>query len=120
MKYCVKCGAEMVDDAVMCVKCGTLVSGFTLNKNMSQDNCQTQTMNGAKIAVFIFMLIGTVANALYTLGLSLAWCIPMTVVYYKNAKNNKEVGIGLKICTLIFVNTIAGIIMLCEPAANNK
>ena len=31
MKYCVKCGAEMLDEAVICTKCGCLSSDNRLN-----------------------------------------------------------------------------------------
>ncbi len=32
-KFCPNCGNEMVDDAVMCVKCGTMVGENNVNKN---------------------------------------------------------------------------------------
>ena len=34
----------------------------------------------------------------------------MTIAYFKNSR----VGIGFKICTLLFVDLIAGILMLCD------
>ena len=46
--------------------------------------------------------------------LPLIWSIPMTVHYFKSMKNKKTVGIAFKICVLIFVNLIAGILMLCD------
>ncbi len=48
MKYCVYCGAEMLDDAVMCVKCGRMVDGYYANKLLkrkSEEN-NTTVVNG--------------------------------------------------------------------------
>ena len=49
----------------------------------------------------------------------LIWGIPMTVHYFKATKNKKPVGVGFKVCTLLFVNLVAGILMLCDNS-NNK
>lgn len=58
---------------------------------------------------FAFMVVGTVFSGL--LLLPLCWTIPMTVHYYKNKGN---VGIGFKVCTLIFTSLIGGILALCD------
>ncbi len=44
----------------------------------------------------------------------LAWAIPMTVHYWKAVKNNRPVGTAFKVCTLLFINTVSGILMLCD------
>lgn len=62
-------------------------------------------------AIKVFMILSTVVAGIATLGIALLWCIPMTVHY---CKNTYFVGTGFKICTLLFVNTIAGILMLCD------
>ena len=46
--------------------------------------------------------------------LPLAWKVPMTVSYFKKTKNNDEVSIAFKICSLIFADPIAGILMICD------
>lgn len=38
----------------------------------------------------------------------------MTLHYSKAIKENRPVGIGFKICAFLFVNMIAGILMLCD------
>ena len=43
-KFCPNCGNEMVDEAAMCVKCGTMVEGNNTNKN----NESKPTTNGEK------------------------------------------------------------------------
>ena len=62
-------------------------------------------------AIKVFLIIGTIFQAFYTLGIALFWCIPMTVHYFRNAG---WVNTGYKVCTLLFVNTIAGILMFCD------
>ena len=42
------------------------------------------------------------------------WCIPMVDSYSKKIKRREPVGVGFKICTLLFVNWVAGILMLCD------
>ncbi len=130
MKYCQHCGAEIEDDAVICVHCGCATNdGKEKSANKS---------NLGKIAL-IFMILGCVGTPLSVLSqvldllssntviaiigivcglLPLAWCIPMTIIYSRKLKNNESVGTGFKICTLLFVNIIAGILMLCMPSDN--
>ncbi len=49
-----------------------------------------------------------------TLFLPLCWTIPMTMYYWKAIDNGEKVPTSFKISSLIFVNTIAGILMLCD------
>ena len=103
MKYCTHCGAEMLDDAVVCVKCGC--SADAPAKATDNDN----TM---KLLVKIFMIIGCVSIGWALIPL--AWCIPMTVSTFKKLDADEKLSTGFKVCSLIFVNLIAGIIMLCS------
>ncbi len=110
MKYCSKCGAEMLDEAVICIKCQNPVEGNTMF------NYQTQTINpttsGTITATKVFMIIGAVLMVLYTFGIGLAWCIPMTISYFNKTKKGKPIGTGFTVCTMLFVSFIAGILML--------
>ncbi len=50
----------------------------------------------------------------------LAWMVPMIVHYFKKTKAGEPTTLTFKICTLLFVNLLAGIFMLCfEPNAEN-
>ncbi len=50
-----------------------------------------------------------------------AWIVPMTINYFKKSKANVPTTLTFKICTMIFVNFIAGLLMLCcEKNANNS
>lgn len=44
----------------------------------------------------------------------LYWCIPMTIIYFKKVKNNEPISVGFKICSLLFVSLIGGVLMLCD------
>ena len=107
MKYCTICGAEIADEAVVCVHCGCAVQ--PLNTNVST-NTETSAL---KIVAKVFMIIGCVASAFFFL-FPLAWTIPMTVSYCRSIENRQPVSVGFKVCTLIFVNAVAGILMLCD------
>ncbi len=102
MKYCSKCGKELFDEAVICPNCGCVVGKYN------------DESLGFRTPVLVFMIIGTIINAIFGFLIPLAWCIPMTVVYSNKTRNRERVGIGFKICSLLFVNFIAGILMLCD------
>lgn len=103
MKYCQNCGTQLVDEAIACPNCGCSVK-------TSSAITETSTL---KLVVKIFMIIGCVAWAGLFL-IPLCWTVPMTIYYWKSVDNHKPVSIIFKVCSLIFVNLIAGIIMLCD------
>lgn len=104
MKYCTHCGAEIADEAVVCVKCGCAVES---QKPAVRDHSTLDTV------IKVFMIIGCVANAFCFL-IPLCWCIPMTLHLINERKAGAPIGTGFKICVLLFVNTIAGILLLCR------
>lgn len=104
MKYCVKCGAELVDDAVVCVKCGRMVG--------EAPKMPSYKDSGITTAAKVLMILGTIINGIYIIPL--AWCIPMTVSYFNKIKNGERVSTGFKVCSLLFVSLIGGILMLCD------
>lgn len=63
-----------------------------------------------RLAAFIFCLISTISAG--WLLVPLAWMIPMTVHTWGLYKGTKRNTIGFGVCTLIFVNVIAGILLL--------
>ncbi len=103
MKYCTKCGHELVDEAVFCVGCGCAVEAV---EKAPAD------ISGMKKASKVLMILGTVVSGLYIIPL--AWCIPMTVAYNKKLKNGEPISTGFKVCSLLFVSLIAGILMFCD------
>lgn len=114
MKYCTKCGNELFDEAVICTKCGCVVDedvfNFAVIKQAGKTNASTNT-NLSSLAM-VFMIIGTVFMGFSIIPL--AWCLPMTIIYNRKIKNGEPISTGFKVCSLLFVNTIAGILMLCD------
>ena len=132
MKFCMHCGAEINEDAIVCVKCGRAVESKPKNSNNN---------NGLLTAAKVFMIIGcvayptigliyglllltvTIATAPMIIGaivfiicfcIPLSWTIPLTVTVNKKIRNREPIGVGIKICTLLFVNMVAGILLLCH------
>ena len=60
------------------------------------------------------------AIILWGCSIPLAWMVPMIVHYFKKTRAGEPTTLTFKICTLLFVNLLAGIFMLCfEPSADN-
>jgi hypothetical protein len=140
MKFCAFCGKQIDDNAIFCGHCGKATfeqPSQNQNSYQNQQNYQTyqnyQNYQGyqsyqtsqapteqkrepsglakaAKILMIIFGLITSIA----TYGIGLAWYIPMVISYSRKLKRGKKVSTGFKVCTLLFVSTIAGILMLCD------
>ena len=71
-----------------------------------------------KIIISVLLILSCVLQGICTLGIALAWCIPMTVVIRKRLRTGVAVGTALSVCTLLFVNTIAGILLFCLAEEN--
>lgn len=106
MKYCSHCGKELLDEAVVCPNCGCEVEGV---KKADNDRDKETLRTIAKI----LMILSCVAG-FFAFLIPLAWCIPMTVKYWNAVERHEPVSTAFKVCTLIFVNTIAGILMLID------
>lgn len=106
MKFCVKCGSEIMEESVICPKCGCMVDGKLQNKSNGSSS-------GLQTAVKVFMILGCISMAWFFL-IPLAWCIPMTVHYFNCIRDGKEISVGFKVCSLLFVSLIGGILMLCD------
>ena len=104
MKYCSHCGAQMMDEAVVCVKCGCSVE-----RNLPAVTPRDDTLD---TVVKVFLILGCISQG--WLLIPLAWCIPITVTVFRRLNYGEPIGTGLKVCTLLFVNLIAGICLLCR------
>ena len=112
MKFCTKCGKQMEDEAMVCLGCGRVLEGGVFPHENPEEKMREPSKLGA--AAKIFMIIGTVFMSLITCCFGLAWCLPMTLSYCKKLKDGTPISTGFKVCSLLFVNTIAGILMLCD------
>ena len=111
MKYCTKCGNELMDEAVICPKCGCMVEGANLNNVPKQNEADenlftsgntptpqdtTKTSNYVTV-IKVFLVLGCIA-----------------IYYFRQVEKKQPIGMAFKICTLLFVSLIAGIFMLCD------
>jgi len=108
MKYCKNCGTQMVDEAVVCPNCGRAVED-NIQPQPQQQQTETSTI---KTVAKVFMILGCIATAWALIPM--CWTIPMTVHYCRAIKEHKHVSTGFKVCSLLFVNLIGGIAMLCD------
>ena len=106
------CGTELADDAAVCFSCGS--SFETALDPVSPVYGQKKQNSGLTTTAKVFMVIGAIVTGLMGYTIPLAWCIPMTIIYFNKVKNGQHISTGFKVCTLIFVSTIAGILMLCD------
>lgn len=70
---------------------------------------QDQTL---RLIAFILNLISTIACC--WLIIPLAWMIPMTVHTWSLYKGTRPNTVAFGVCTLLFVNVISGILLLCS------
>ena len=103
---------------------------------------KSKAPNGLQTAAFVFLLISSIFAAMGWLTMLVAWMISVyspigtfstvfliltlltlpllavsiyvTYVYRYETMSDIKVGLTFKIVTLIFINTVAGILMLCD------
>lgn len=142
MKFCAKCGQQLLDEDLFCPKCGTKaeanINFNTTTYASTSYNSQTnsQSRNSLQLAAMIFMIISCawcviafIFNSItnpnnFTPGYSvlfamsylvpLLWVLPMTIVYISKTKKKEKVSTAFKICSLLFASLVAGILMLCD------
>ncbi len=64
-----------------------------------------------KLAAFIFCLISTIVMG--CLLFPLLWCVPATIAVWHYYNGERNLSVGFKVFILLFVNAIAGILLLC-------
>ena len=119
MKYCAYCGNKLLDEAVMCPNCKKMVGSFEFDNNTRRaprEEVLEGQPTGLQTVAKIFMIISTIIMGFGVIPL--AWCLPMTLSYSRKIREGEPVTTGFKICTLLFVNTIAGILMLLDNTNN--
>lgn len=108
LKYCSHCGAELLDAAVICVKCGC----STQNQVQFVTQAAAAKDDTLDVVIKIVLIIACVIQGIVLLPL--AWCIPMTVSIFKKINSGEPISTGLKVCTLLFVSLLGGICLLCR------
>lgn len=75
-------------------------------------SAMSSTDRTLRLVAFIFCVISCVGFAEFIIPL--AWMIPMTVISWKIYKGTRANTTAFGVCTLIFVNLISGILLLCS------
>lgn len=70
------------------------------------------------IVAMVFMIVSTVYHGFFIFPL--AWYLPMTITYCRKVRNNQPVSVGFKVCSLIFVDLVSGILMLCDHSHDRQ
>lgn len=112
MKFCSHCGNEVMDMAVICPKCGCVLSDIEIETKTTNSK-KSKNISSTRYTAKVFAIIGTIFSAFLYL-IPLCWTIPMTVCLSDKIKNGEEISVGFKICVLLFLNTISGILLLCD------
>jgi len=124
MKFCSKCGKELQDDAVVCVGCGCLVNSNPQpnpQPNQQYGNYilkKEKKYGGLATAAKIFAILGCIGMG--WMLLPLAWCLPITISFCNKVSKGEKVGVGLKVCMLLFVSLLGGIFALCMGEPKEK
>ena len=112
MKFCQSYGAEIHENAVICVKCGCAIP----SERVIYKERNNTLLNISKIFLILSSIICFILS-LFTgiFIIPFAWCLTITIMICNRIKQGKPIGIVLKICALLFVNIISGILLLCCP-----
>lgn len=66
MKYCEKCGNQLLDEAIMCPKCGCAVAGKQPTKEQNE-----KSKNQAKRAIMIIAGIGIIIATIIAVNIQM-------------------------------------------------
>ena len=115
MKYCSNCGSAVKEGARFCENCGVPLAGQPAEAERVYEppyyENASRRDDGLATVAKVFLVLGCIAFGWALIPL--AWCIPITVSIFRKLNNGEPIGVGLKVCAMLFVNLIAGILLLC-------
>lgn len=109
MVFCPKCGKEVSKDDEQCEYCSHQLK----KKKISYNTYQKEKNNSLDTATKVFMILACICDSSFFL-IVLIWAIPMTIYAWNRLDSGEDISIGFKICYLIFVGKLAGILLLCN------
>lgn len=131
MRFCTQCGAQVKEGEFYCSYCGTKIespqSESQENNNQPKEifanipnyeNRKLRKNSSIDILIKVFLIISCLYLSLFFVPLF--WCIPLTVVVWKKLNNNEYIGTGTKICILLFVSMLSGILLLVRNDESNE
>ena len=120
--YCHHCGKEVENGNKFCPYCGALQDRYSEDDYYGEREANfekpktvkpevsSEAQSGLDLAVKIFMVLSCVAFGFAVIPL--IWMVPMTIHAFHKADNNEEYGTAFSVCSLIFVDLVAGILMI--------
>ena len=103
--YCTHCGAELAEEAEICPACGCATENYK-----STADSKKKTPDILRFIAKIVMIVTCAVEGMAVIPL--CWMLPMTLHYNKCLEENIPVSLAFKICTIIFVNVAAGVLMI--------
>ena len=119
MLFCVKCGSELPSGASFCPVCGHAVEDGT-RLDLPSVGINGRPMRKKMTALsrlaraMMFVGMGISAFAIFPL----IWTIPMAEHYNRSILEGHDVSTAFKICSLILVSRVAGVLMLMDSKNN--
>lgn len=105
MKYCRYCGSEMMDEAVVCVKCGCPVNQTTATVEVANNKLPPVVLVGfimSMVSAFLSVLLFTGVEELYFLGIPFAVAgLVCSIIGLVKVKRNGLRGKGFAIAGLV-------------------
>lgn len=105
--FCKNCGIAVTYDEVYCHNCGAALKPTYEERAANAKNEDRSTL-GTIALVFAIISCVIMGFALFPL----AWAVPMTVSMSRKLKNGQPISVGFKVCTLLFLNSVSGILLL--------
>ena len=117
MRYCTNCGSPLGEASNFCDNCGAPVMGREAERaavpvyEPPVREAPPRRDDGMCTVIKVFLILSCIGLGAFLIPL--AWCIPMTVSIFRKLNAGEPISAGLKVCTLLFVSLIAGILLLC-------
>ena len=113
--FCRNCGNKVEEGSKFCSNCGCSLE----QSNETQFNRSIDDTNSTlKMLAKVFMIIGCISCS--SVLIPLIWAIPMTISLCNKLKYNEKISVAFKVCTLLFVSLVAGILLLCIDDSDNN
>ena len=110
--YCRFCGKEISNDAAYCPYCGEKQDVIEADIKSEHTTVVEKKKRNDTLATLglVFCIISTVIGGF--LIIPLCWMLPMTISINNSIKEDREISLAMKICTMLFVNLLAGLFLL--------
>ena len=113
-KFCTNCGSQMDLVLPFCTNCGQAFNDSNKNYYSNGVTNGDTKLNTMQIIIIVLLVLASIASAFAFFFIPLLWCIPMTIHYSNKCKKNEQVSTAFKICTILFMGLIPGILMFFD------